>query len=313
MALITIPYPLGLDYYVQDQQTRLYNRLCEVWGIDGSLYNAFGRVYRNHTTDGYIPQFYNPATQNYVDSAGNNTTGGIFFDDRLAAVSYYHVLDPIKGDKGVWTVKAELLFFVDLSKITPSGISAASQQGQRMDEICVNDVRDYIQAAGSNWTLHADYRDVDKVMEHFSGAVKKNNLTKDMHPRFCFRLDMELRYNPLLNRNKTAIPNIMPQLIPQSLVLFIKNSPDPTQLIQVGQSAFIRAQYAPSNTLIPIVNGASNGWLAGRKVNYPFYYNSTPEMTPTYNATTGTWDRTAQGGFVDGDIVIIQVLNNQFN
>ena len=305
----TLPNPVGLDYWVQGLQTGLYNRLCNVWGLDETTYNCFGRAYRNNVQDGYIPEFYNPDAAKYVNSLGSSTRGGMFFEDTKAAISFFHLSDPIKGKGGVWNVNAQLLFFVDLSRITPSQMTTEQQAGQRLDEVAVNDVRNYIQSNGYNWTLGNDYRDVDKVLERFTGVAKKNTLTKDMHPRFCFRLDLNLNYNPLLNRINSTIPQYMPQLIPQSLRLRIVASPDNTALIQVGVDKYIQQQYAPASSLTPKRIGDVNGWLAGRKVNYPFVYNSTNNDYPDYDENTGIWVK----DFEDGDEVIITVMNNQFN
>src|SRR5580700_10426627 len=98
--LYTLPNPLGMDFYFQGLQSGLYNRLCSLWGVAGSTYNCFGRAQRNplsatlsapRSSLSYIPEWFDYATAQYVDGAGNNTRGGLFFEDTLAALSYFVV------------------------------------------------------------------------------------------------------------------------------------------------------------------------------------------------------------------------------
>ena len=192
-----LPHPKGIDYWIQALQIRMYAKLCAKWGVGSASYNCFGRAYRNNTADGYIPEFYDPTTGNYVAGDGANNEGGLFYQDTLAAMSFFGLVDPIKVDDGITTAKVQLMFFVDLSKIKAGGLSDSN--GQRMDDACVNDVQNFIQSQGNNLTVHAVYKDIDKVLERYSGTLKKRALKDDMHPKFCFRLDLELRYNTLLN------------------------------------------------------------------------------------------------------------------
>ena len=204
MPVIPVPYPRALDYAVQGLQQRMYNWLKAKWGIaDDTQWNCYGRAYRNKTTDGYIPEVYNPDLKCYVSSNNTNNSGGIFYDDRLSVVSFFGLLDPIRRDHQELfageSAKMELLFFVNLSKITPSGIVDA--QGQRLDDVCINDVTNYIQSQGNNFEVIETYRDIDKVLERYSGEAKKDSLVNDMHPKFCFKIILTLKYNPLINNN----------------------------------------------------------------------------------------------------------------
>ena len=121
-----LPYPYGVDYYVQKAQNRLFEYLKSRWGVTDSTYNCFGRALRTRVKDGYIPLFFDPNKNTYVDSFGNNSQGGLFFEDRLAAMSFFGLTDPIKKESNCDHVaKMHLIFFVDLTKITPGGISNA--------------------------------------------------------------------------------------------------------------------------------------------------------------------------------------------
>ena len=191
---IILPNPQGMDYWIQAFQIRMYNKILDIWGISPAQYSCFGRAYRNNTADGYIPEFYDPSIGAYVGSDGNNNAGGLFFQDTLAAMSFFGLVDPIKVEGGQSTAKVQLLFFVDLDKITPGGLTAQQAGGQRLDDVAVQDVQNYIQSNGNNFTVQAIYKDIDKVLERYSGSNKKRALQDDMHPKFCFRIDLQLVY-----------------------------------------------------------------------------------------------------------------------
>ena len=312
-----LPNPTGEDFFVQGLQMGLYKRLCGTWGVDDSSYSSFGRVQRTKASKGYIPEFYDPDTQQYVSGNGDNTRGGLFFDDRLAAISFMGVADPERDDRGICTVKARIIFFVNLGKITPGGLTTQQQAGQRLDEVAINDVRNYIQANGYNFTVQSMHRNIDKALEWYSGTLKEKALMDNMNEKLCFAIELELRYNPLLNRGAIKQQQLMPTLIPQSLKLYIVDSPDPNSKIQVGLNKWIQKEYAPGNTLTPMATSDGNGFLAGRKVLYPFTYDNgviqADEGYDQYSEVTGIWDRTPQGGFLAWDKVTITVLVNQFN
>lgn len=189
---VVLPNPMGVDRLIQGLQVRLYNRLLQVWGVSAEEYRCYGRAYRNRTNDGYIPEFYDAEKGCYVASDGSGNQGGLFYDDRLAAVSFFGLADPVTVKGGVSVARMQLMFFVNLDRITPGGIADA--QGQRLDDIAVQDVQNYIQSNGNNFTVTAVYKDIDKVLERYSGALKNRALRDNMHPRLCFRLDLELRY-----------------------------------------------------------------------------------------------------------------------
>jgi hypothetical protein len=312
-----LPVPTGINYWVQMLQQRWYEKKVKpLWAVNDSSYNCFGLAVRNKNQDGYIPQFY----QNnigYLDGSGGATQGAMFFEDTLAAVSFMSLVDPLKDNQGTTTAKVQWVFFVDLSKITPGGLSAGTLQGQRAAEIVINDVKNFVQVCGCGFRPHDVNQDLDNVLKRYSGILKKNTLVKDMYPRFCFTLDMSINYDSGMN----ATPPQLGQgnLIPQSLELYIKAVPDLTKLIQVGYGQFIQQEYAPTNVLIPMLNGAANGFLAGRKVMKPFIYDdgNNPQSTSDgWNGAQGSWDRTGKGvpyGFNDGDTATITALIPEWN
>lgn len=300
-----IDYPYGADYYVQQAQTRLYDYLLNRWGLSltPALYQSFGRVYRVHTEDGYVPMAFNDSSRDYIASTSTRGgNGGLFFEDKLAVLSYWYQVDPIrKNDIRDDVLKVELMFFIDLSKITPAGIS--DQAGFRLDEIVINDVKNFVQNNGCGFTVHETIREVDKVLDKFSGAAKRNSLHENMQPKMCFKLGLECRYNPQIF---TTAQQKQLQPMQKSIVLYIKTSPDTSVIIDVGNGLELYAEYAVGNTLKPLLNnGVLTGYLAGKNIQMPFVYNEQNISLPDFNTGTGVWDRTTDGGFFDGDIITI--------
>jgi len=85
----------------------------------------------------------------------------------------------------------------------------------------------------------------------------------------------------------------------RSIELFIKTTPDTTKTIPVGNGLFIQQEYAPGNTLMPIVLGAETGYLAGMLVYRPLFLNGKVISLVQWNIAAGSWDRTNYGGFND--------------
>lgn len=301
---ILLPYARGLDYHIQRLQTRLYEWQLQLSGLATTpdLYRSYGRVYRNNDGNGFIPEYF--GSDKYTDGSGSSVRGGMFFDDRIAMLSYFGSIDPIKKENnGDYTAKVELMFFVDLSKITPDGISDA--QGQRLDEVFVDSVINFIQFNGCGWTIKDVVKDVDKVLEKYSGKQKNDTLNKDMQPRLCFKVVLETHYNPQLNQSCSGSQRQL-QLMQRSIVLYIKTTPNPALLIAVGNGQFIQQEYAPTDVLIPKLASATSGYLAYKTVELPFVYNEQNVSVPDYDNLTGAWTKTGDPtGFQDGDYVTI--------
>lgn len=304
----TLPNPNGLDAYIERAQTRLYNYLLVRWGItDGTKYKSFGRVYRVNTTDGgFVPQGFIAGEKDYVSSNGRGGNGALFFEDKLAALSYFYAVDPInKTDNRDDMAKVELYFFLDLSKITAGGITDAA--GQRLDEVAMNDVENFVQNNGCGFTPMGKVRDVDKVLEKFSGTFKKESLDDNMQPRLCFKILLQTPYNPVLFQTPQQ-----PQLQPMQMSLEITISASPnrtTAKTYVGNGKYVWNEYAEGNTLMPIYTDGSP-FLAGKNIQLPFVKNDENISLPDFNLSTGIWTLTGDPyGFNATDFIIINLTN----
>lgn len=188
----TLPIANGVDYWIQTLQTRLFNKFLSVWGIIDTQWNSYGRVYINKTDDGYIPEIY--------IGTGYEYTKDLFFNDTVSVQSFFAVTDPEKVEFGEAKVNVQLLFFVDLSQIKPNGLTTPTSQQQRLDEVFINDIENFIRVNGiGNFNIKAIYKRVDKVLEYFSGKVKRDALNYDMQPKLAVRFDLTFSYNSFLN------------------------------------------------------------------------------------------------------------------
>lgn len=297
----TLTYPCGEDYNIEAYIKRQYPYLKGRWGVNDGNYLSFGRAVRNNADGGYIPEYWNETSAGYIGSDGTSVRGGLFFE-KHKVVSFFGQLDPMKKSGARDDVaRFELLFFIDLSIISPGGLSNTANM--RLDEICINDVKNFVQNNGCGLVVVETVRDIARVLENFKGPQKNSTLTRNMQTDFCFKLILELRYNPQIFTSPAPPRQLEP--MDTLIVLFIKSSPDLTKKIPVGNGQFIYQEYAPSGGLTPMIFNTTTPYLPYKKVQM-LLYNNQPDLLATYDTTTGIWDRTGQGspfGFNDTDFV----------
>lgn len=85
---------------------------------------------------------------------------------------------------------------------------------------------------------------------------------------------------------------------------------DETVFVRVGAGKLMYKQYAPGNTLKPVCHGETEGYLAGKMVEYPWYYSDNPTSIFDYDSTTGEWDESDNGGFSAGAYLTMKFLDN---
>lgn len=181
--LITKTNPAGVDVPIQKVQEFLHTRLKTLWEIDetgGTMYKAYGRCYRNKSTDyGYIAENYE----------GGNEYKEVYWDDSLTAISFFGTGNTIKHDKVKEAVDVHLVFFVNLQKVKPTITHRADEEIHR----------DVLTLIGES--MHGmDYTGLDTwietVLREYPGSRRDNRLAHvDMHPIHCFRLNFSLKYD----------------------------------------------------------------------------------------------------------------------
>ncbi len=164
--------PTGADRPIQRLQSHLYDGLRRTWGIKEGDYNSFGRVYRNQTSKGYIPEAY----------MGSGEYRDTFIDDRFPVTSFFAVESPVNVDEVTMRANVSLIFCVDLNRIK-QGVK------HRADEEAHLDVVELCNMYG--FAVKSIVTGIDKVFQEYSVARITFN---DMHPHHCFRVNLSLMY-----------------------------------------------------------------------------------------------------------------------
>ena len=192
-------FATGEDYYVTGLQQAMYNNLPARLGIasNGSTWQCFGRTFRNalmvnDRVDGYAPFAYN--ADKYLAGNGLSNQAGIY-PSQGYVVSFFGEGGARRKESGFDVVPYELIFFIDTSVVTPP---FAITPLIRIDEYLIDVVKNFVNLNGNGLHLRGTERDMDKVLEKYSGVTKRMNLIKNLQPFVCFKLNIELIYNSYL-------------------------------------------------------------------------------------------------------------------
>jgi hypothetical protein len=288
----------GIDKPITGIQTLLYNRLSAKWGnqgLSGDKFQMYGRTYRNYSSDskvqGYIPQYYKGSKEYNND---------MFFDDTISALMWFGVHDDTKVDGTAHTYNVSLYGFVNLEQCKPSNPT------QRMDEAVVDDVLQMLEPSLFGCKVTAVQRDADAVLSKYSGMLKKDIEKRDISQFYCFRIDMlcmlALDYcgdnNPLYPANPTYMT--------APVKILFKTNPNTALTQTLPNGVRVQLEYPTGPTVtIP--------FLANRVFNYPIFLGGGTgsvimlDSEMPYTATTTTFDYSANGGYSNNTVMIIDV------
>jgi len=210
MGIFAQPTRTGRDFYTESLIARWFSRAGSLWGTTNDSYNCFGEAQKNPVIangriTGYIPQWKSAATGEFLDGNGQPTDGGLFIQDNLAVVSFLGFESDTKTVNGSYqSVNARWYFFINLNRITPGGFTTQQQSGQRLTELVMNDVTDFLVSNGNGFTVTGSERDINKVLEWYGGAQKNSAMLDDMNKngneQCCFCIKLNLVYNPIVNK-----------------------------------------------------------------------------------------------------------------
>lgn len=171
--------PVGIDFYIQKLQTYLHTQLLNKWGIDTSIYQCYGRAYRNKKDTGYIAEIF----------AGSNEYKEAYWNDAMAAISFFGISNNIKQGVGS-EADVHLVFFVNIKTLKPTITN-------RADEEVRHDVESMIGQTLFGFNLESTDLWLENVLREYPGSYRDQRLKAvDMHPVHCFRLNLKLLYNP---------------------------------------------------------------------------------------------------------------------
>jgi hypothetical protein len=186
--LITRIKPTGIDWYIQELQTRLHDVLVSSSFLniaDQTKYKAYGRCYRDKKENGYIAENYEGASE-YKE---------LYWDDSLSMISFFGINNrPIeKGIKN--TADVHLVFFADLEKLAIKN-SDGDTIAHRADEELRGMVASIIGKFSNGFTYQSTELWLENVLREYAGSYRDERLkTVDMHPVHCFRINLKLIYN----------------------------------------------------------------------------------------------------------------------
>jgi hypothetical protein len=189
--LITKTNPTGIDWYIQQLQTKLHNNLISEWGISSGLYKCYGRCYRNKSKVGYIAEVYTEV----------NDYKEVYWDDSLAAISFFGINGIIK--QGLHSeADVHLVFFVNLNKLALKDFSDNTIQHRADNEVRMS-VENAIGKFSNSFKITSIEVWLDNVLREYAGSYKagidqtERSLARaDMHPLHCFRINLKLVFNP---------------------------------------------------------------------------------------------------------------------
>jgi hypothetical protein len=191
--LITKTNPTGIDWYIQQLQTRLHNELVTEWELsDSDAYKCYGRCYRNIDKDngGYVAEVYQSG-KDYKE---------VYWDDTLTAISFFGMNGTVK--KAVLSeAEVHLVFFADLSKLALKDKDETTI-AHRADEELRTMTERIVGKYSNGFTLVSTELWLENVLREYPGSRRDGSSLKakaDMHPIHCFRLNLKLSYNP--NKN----------------------------------------------------------------------------------------------------------------
>lgn len=186
--LVTKINPVGIDWYIQQLQTRLHTELVGVsgWNLsDTGQYKCYGRAYRNKKGNGYVAENYE-SDKEYKE---------VYWDDTLTAISFFGLSStPVKK-----SIKSEaevhLVFFADLDKLALKD-SDGNTIAHRADEELRNSVLNVIGKFSYGFSVLSVELWLENVLREYSGSYRDERLkTVDMHPVHCFRINMKIIFD----------------------------------------------------------------------------------------------------------------------
>lgn len=175
-----------LDGYIQSLQKFLYKKLKATWPVDDVNFESYGRAYRNGGERGYVPEVF------VSNTAPNNTVYKPvkFEKDKMKAMFFFDLDDQQTYKEGTETVKIFIIFITNIALLKPD-------LPHRADEEVKNDVRKICSLGLYQLGFIGEESGFKNVFKRFDGLVNKDGeVFEDRHPLLCFKMNMELMYQP---------------------------------------------------------------------------------------------------------------------
>lgn len=178
---------VGIDKPIQAFQVLLYRKLKALWPVNDTNLEGYGRVYRNGSDKGYVPEVFVSSTE-----PGNTQYKGVVFDKTsLKAMFFFTVEDRTTFTEGAETAKVSLIFITNVAQLK-------AQFAHRGDEEIRNDAQMICSLNIQNFLLTGTETGFNNVFRQFPGLINKDGeVFEDRHPLYCFKINFDLFYQPL--------------------------------------------------------------------------------------------------------------------
>lgn len=176
----------GIDVPVQAFQKYLYGKLQKTWPVDDTSIEGFGRVYKNSSDRGYVPEYFISSTE-----PDNTRYEQVKFDKANSkALFFFSQEDRSTFTDGVETAKVSIIFIVNVAQLK-------DKLPHRGDEEVRNDVMKICSVNYYNFILTGTETGFSNVFRSFPGLINKDGeVFEDRHPLYCFKLNFDLIYQP---------------------------------------------------------------------------------------------------------------------
>ena len=164
-----ITSPIGIDKPIQKLQKHLLSKVS--WLTTGANPYNFGRVYRNETKDGIVPEVYD----------SNNEYINILPDDNVNGMCFFDVPNDIELVNRSANTSINIVFFINLEKSFPN-------VANRADENAINDIIQNCERYGF------ELQSVIKGTKVFDAFNYSRKYLDDMQPYFIFAIECDLNY-----------------------------------------------------------------------------------------------------------------------
>lgn len=166
---------VGIDVVINDIQIAVSNSLQWV------NYNAYHRIYKNETSTGIKPEWYEDITQRTKGEYEE-----VYLDDKLDATSFIYTEDTIPSvDLGrLFGTTLSMVFQVDLSKVEGVKDTRNDEEVHRLAIEAINSST-YGKVASIVTGISSVYTEFDTSQIQWD----------DMQPFHCFRIDIDVNYD----------------------------------------------------------------------------------------------------------------------
>jgi hypothetical protein len=176
--------PTGIDIPIQLFQSWMYQKLKPLWNLDDVNFESYGKIYRNKTEAGYIPEVF-------VSSLSSNNTvyKEAFFDQSIHKVVSFFQVDPERKFENC-DIKANVsLYFII------NGQKVKSTPWRASEEI-KNDLYQLSHVPKYGMVLTGSESGFKLIFRDFDGWITNDTLTYlDIEPYYCFKLMYTVAYN----------------------------------------------------------------------------------------------------------------------